>query len=393
MRAFLLLLFSVILAFSLKADPGLTLKPQEEIGPSIKTIVIDPGHGGKDPGCHGDHSKEKDIVLQIAKKFGAKIKLAFPEVNVIYTRTTDKFVPLHERAAIANRNKADLFISLHVNWHSSNVSGTEAYVMGLHSAEENLNVAKRENSSILLEENYKVTYQGYDPNSNEGHIWLTMVQNAYLDQSINFATMLDKELSNVAKRKSRGIKQAGFVVLRMTTMPSILVEAGFLSNDKEEAYLMSADGQNKLAKSLFNAFRNYKIDFEGHSKPTVPVTVKTDNDNYTDPMSSTKKKVTPVYEYIPPTGKVSEVQFKVQLSASRSKLDSGKGVLGKVTGLEVVYEEGRYKYLVGKSDGFSEALDVQNYWRKNGFSGAFVVAYRHGNRIPIKEAKQLAIGP
>lgn len=236
----------------------------------IKTVVIDPGHGGKDAGCRGAHSREKHIALEIAKKLGTTIEVAYPTIRVIYTRTVDKFVPLHQRAAIANRNKADLFISIHCNYISkaSYVNGSETYVMGLHTANENLEVAKRENASILLEENYQKHYD-YDPNSTEGHIMLSMFQNAFLEQSILFAEKVENHIHHDANRKSRGVKQAGFLVLRETTMPSVLIEAGFLSNAKEEGFLRQHAGQQQMANAIFNAFRAYKNEVE--EKPRFAV--------------------------------------------------------------------------------------------------------------------------
>ncbi|MEM6726011.1 MAG: N-acetylmuramoyl-L-alanine amidase, partial [Bacteroidota bacterium] len=239
----------------------------------IKTVVIDAGHGGKDPGCRGHHTHEKHMTLKLALQFGGMIEAGFPDIDVIYTRTTDVFLPLDERADIANKKNADLFISIHCNAHNSSVSGTETFVMGLHKAKENLAVAKRENSSIYLEEDYEVKYQGFDPESDEGHIWLTMVQNMYLTQSISLANKIEAQFEEVANRKSRGVKQAGFVVLRLTTMPSVLIEAGFLSNRTEEAFINSDNGQYQMAKAMFNAFSEYKYEMDQIAAPELDVQV------------------------------------------------------------------------------------------------------------------------
>ena len=230
----------------------------------IKKIVIDPGHGGRDSGCSGHSHREKDIALSISLKLGRLIKVNFPEIQVIYTRNSDVFVPLNERAGIANRNNADLFISIHCNAmdNADQVYGSETYVMGLHKADANLAVAKRENASILLEANYDQIYAGYDPNSPEGHIILSMYQNAYLEQSILFAEKVEKNIKHQAKRKSRGVKQAGFVVLRETTMPSVLVETGYLTNANDADFLAHERGQNKIANSILKAFKEYKTDIE-----------------------------------------------------------------------------------------------------------------------------------
>lgn len=237
----------------------------------IKTVVIDPGHGGHDKGCSGAHSHEKHIALDIAKKLGVAIRSQYPSIKVMYTRTTDKFVPLHERARLANRHQADLFISIHCNYvGASTVHGSETYVMGLHRADDNLAVAKRENAAIYLEDNYKKNYD-YDPDSPEGHILLSMFQNAHLEQSISFAEKVEQQFITYVGRKSRGVKQAGFLVLRETTMPSVLIEAGFLSNSREEAYLRSARGQQYMANAIFRAFGQYKKEVEQGSSTAPPV--------------------------------------------------------------------------------------------------------------------------
>mgnify|MGYP000485698468 CR=1 FL=1 len=220
----------------------------------IKTVVIDPGHGGHDPGCLGGHSREKHIALAISLRLAKAMQASYPDLRVILTRDSDVFIPLHERAAIANRNDADLFISVHCNYMpgSAATRGSETYVMGLHTAEHNLKVAKRENSAILLEADYERNYD-YDPNSPEGHIMLSMFQSAFLEQSILFAEKVEHHFAR-AQRKSRGVKQAGFVVLKETTMPSVLVETGFLSNRSEEAYLMTPEGQSVVARAMLDAF-------------------------------------------------------------------------------------------------------------------------------------------
>lgn len=241
---------------------GLAANAQSKF--TLKTVVIDAGHGGKDPGAIGQSkTNEKDIALVVALKLGDYIQKQYPSVNVIYTRKTDVFLELHERAAIANKNKADLFIAVHVNSSPNKETyGTSTYVLGLHRTEANLEVAKRENSVINLEDDKDKNYD-FDPNTPEGHIIMSMKQNAFLDQSIDFASKVENQFENYAKRKSLGVKQAGFYVLYKTAMPSILAEIGFISNAEEEKYLNSVKGQDLIATGLFNAFKDYKTELEG----------------------------------------------------------------------------------------------------------------------------------
>lgn len=227
------------------------------------TVVIDAGHGGKDPGCigHGKISYEKDIALSIALKIGQMLKDSADNIKVIYTRSTDKFVELWERAAIANRNNADLFISVHCNAsNSASANGSETFVMGLHKSEGNLNVSKRENSAILLEENYENNqeYGGFDPNSPEAHILFSLYQNAFRNQSLQLASSVQENIEAKQLRKNLGVKEAGFLVLWKTAMPSILVETGFLTNADDQNFLRSENGQKELAHSVYLAVLDYK---------------------------------------------------------------------------------------------------------------------------------------
>ncbi len=225
-------------------------------------VVIDAGHGGKDPGSISHKVQEKKITLAIAKKLGKMLKDSIKGVKVIYTRSTDKFIELHERPKIANRNKADIFISIHCN-HNGNTKpyGSETYVMGLHKSNGNLDVAKRENAAVLYEDDYegKKEYEGFDPNSPEAHIIFSFYQNAFLDQSLHLASYIETHLSARKKmKKSRGVKQAGFLVLWKTAMPSVLIETGFISNTKERAYLSSDRGKKEVAHSIFKAVKQYQ---------------------------------------------------------------------------------------------------------------------------------------
>ncbi len=229
----------------------------------VRTVVIDAGHGGKDPGTLGKITREKDVVLKIALKTGKYIEANLPDVNVLYTRKTDKYVDFQARADVANKNKADLFISVHVNSIvGANAYGTETFVMGLHKDNSNFEVAKRENSVILMDENYKEKYEGFDPNSPESYILFSLNQSAYQENSLKFAQRVEDQFKNRVGRSSRGVKQAGFLVLWMTTTPSVLIETGFLSNSKEEVFLASENGQDLIASGIYRAFKDYKTEIE-----------------------------------------------------------------------------------------------------------------------------------
>ncbi len=222
------------------------------------TVVIDAGHGGKDPGAQGRSSNEKDITLAVALKVGEYLEKYTDNIKVVYTRTTDVFIPLDKRAEIANSNKADLFVSIHVNSTTQGrVTGTETYVMGLHKSQDNLEVAVKENSAILYEENYQNKYDGYSPDDPTTYIIMNLYQNAYLDLSLKLAQEIQKQFRERAKRKDLGVRQAGFLVLWKTTMPSVLIEIGFISNKNEEIYLNSQYGQEIIASAIYRAIKNY----------------------------------------------------------------------------------------------------------------------------------------
>ena len=233
---------------------------------SIKVVVIDAGHGGHDHGCHGaSATHEKDVALDIALKLGAKIEKELPDVKVIYTRKDDRFIELWKRADIANKSNADLFISVHCNAHTNkNLHGAETYVMGLHKSAGNLQVSKRENESLKLEGNYEGTghYKDFDPNSPEAHIILSLYQNAFLEHSISLAGIVQDNVKAKGKIRDLGVNQAGFLVLWKTTMPSILVETGYLTNPTNEAYLTSEAGKNESASNIFDAVKEFKTRLE-----------------------------------------------------------------------------------------------------------------------------------
>lgn len=236
--------------------------PLKKGGYKIKTIVIDAGHGGKDPGCHGKKSKEKDIALNIALELGKQLKSKLKGVKVIFTRDDDTFVELHDRASIANRNHADLFISVHCNAGGKLIYGTETFVMGLHTSEQNLQVAKRENSVILQEDNYLEKYEGFNPKSPLAHIYFSNFQSAHLTNSLRLADKIESHFTGNIGLSSRGVKQAGFLVLWRTAMPAVLVETGYLTHKHDEGYLASESGQKSVAKGIALAVEAYKKEME-----------------------------------------------------------------------------------------------------------------------------------
>ena len=229
----------------------------------LRTVVLDAGHGGKDRGCAGASAREADVALNLILALGRQIQENLPDVKVIYTRKTDVFIELDERAAIANRNHADLFISIHCNAGPSQSHGTEVWTMGLHKTTANLGVAQRENAVILQEKDYKARYDGFDPRSPQSHILFSLFQSAYITNSLRFAQRVDRQLRTSVNRPSRGVKQAGFLVLWKSTMPSVLIESGFLTNPDEERYLNEKANQSYMAAGIYRAFREYKRELEG----------------------------------------------------------------------------------------------------------------------------------
>ena len=353
---------------------GFSISLEAQVPYKIRKVVIDPGHGGKDPGCNGHHSREKEVALSIGLDLGKKLKAQYPDIQVIYTRDTDVFIPLNERAAIANRNKADLFISIHCNYISvrNRATGSETYVLGLHRAEDNLDVAKRENSAILLEDNYEKTYEGFDPYSPEGHIILSMFQNAHLEQSILFATHVESAFKKLSRLPSRGVKQAGFLVLRETTMPSVLIETGFLSTDTDENYLMKKENQQEMASTILKAFSNYKKDVEEYQEPDISANT---------PQKATNVQTTNNEDAKAPTSTKGslEVAYRIQIAASsKSTIDAR---YHNIDDLEVIKEGEMYKFLVGYFSSAEAARPRLSALKANGFDGAFIVAYKDGQRI------------
>jgi N-acetylmuramoyl-L-alanine amidase len=363
----------------------------------IKRIVIDAGHGGKDSGCLGSSAKEKDVCLSIALNLGKAIENAYKNVEVIYTRKTDVFVELHERAQIANDKKADLFICIHANSGPPAAYGVETYVMGLHRSEANLSVAQRENSSILMEDNYQMKYEGFDPNSAESYIAISLMQSAHLEQSLNFASKVQDNFGKIG-RSNRGVKQAGFLVLYRTTMPSVLIETGFLTNKEEEKFLADKENQEKIAGTIFEAFKEYKTEIEKNAESIKQEPQNENPDKEKTPVKKEKetkenKAYTPqpLYKSNTETNKEKEagISFKVQFATSPKpielKPENFKGLLGVNS-----YKDGEtYKYVVGSGHDFEEATKLQAMVREKGYKDAFVIAFNGSKRIPVKEALEI----
>lgn len=332
-------------------------------------VVIDAGHGGKDPGASGYAVKEKVINLNVALKLGKLIEKNMDDVKVVYTRSNDRFVELTERAAIANRNKADLFISIHTNAlkKGSRVRGTETYTLGLARSDENLEVAMRENSAILLEDNYLQRYEGFDPNSSESYIIFELMQNKHMEQSIRLASDIQDAFS-ASGRIDRGVRQAGFLVLRETSMPSVLVELGYISNRNEERFMSSSKGQEVLAEALYRAFANYKRNFDLRSGYAAK------------PVSSSAGEVKPVERKVEASKPSGETVYKVQFLTADEPLPKNSRRLKGYKDAEYYVENGICKYTYGSTTSLEEIKRIRRSMLKD-FKDAFIVSFKDGKRV------------
>jgi N-acetylmuramoyl-L-alanine amidase len=334
-------------------------------------VVLDAGHGGHDSGNIGNGHSEKNIALKVTLGVGKALE-ANPNVKVIYTRKTDVFIELFERANIANKADADLFVSIHCNAHSSQASGTETFVLGEKNTGRNFDVAKRENEVIFLEDNYSENYAGFDPSSPESTIAIGIEQEVYVEQSIILARKIEDNFIGKAKRKSRGLKQASLLVIRNTYMPSVLVEVGFLTNKSEGAFLNSKNGQTKMASSIKDAIVDYKKELDqnvGSHIMGMETSIIIEDDG---PMI------------------VDGITFKVQIAAGSKKL---KVKSSNFRGLTDVSREkvGRiFKYFIGKTSDYTKAKGLQNKAKSTGYPDAYIVAYKDGNRIDLSEALKSA---
>ena len=371
------------------------------------TLVIDAGHGGHDAGAVGAISKEKNINLNVALAFGRLVEANCPDVRVVYTRKTDIFIPLQTRADIANNCKADLFISIHTNAVPKGkiARGAETYTLGIARADANLEVAKRENSVITYEANYRKVYEGFDPSKVESYIIFELMQDQYMQQSVELARLIQQQYVHHAGRNNKGVHQAGFLVLRKTSMPAVLTELGFISTPEEERYLNSEQGIRQMSQSLYNGFVNYRakhdkkapaprlIADEGGSGGTQPTTptgpAKTD--------TTTRKKADPQPTTTDGTDAAGRTggntrsdlpTYKVQLFVVDRPLKDGDRRFCGLQGVSYYRENGMYKYTYGETTDYNEARRLQRSVADK-FSSAFIVAFRDSRRMDLQEALRI----
>lgn len=344
------------------------------------TVVIDAGHGGKDPGAISANKKiyEKNVTLAVALMVGKSIEENHPEVKVLYTRKTDKFVGLNDRARMANKANADLFISIHTNAAKNrSARGAETYTLGIEEerTERNLEIAKRENGVILLEENHEKQYANFNPNSPESYIIFEFIQSEYVKESIHIAQYVQENLTADANRHDRGVRQAGFLVLNATSMPSILVELGYISNAEEAKYLASSSGQKKMSQCISKAFDKYYADLLKQSAEASAANTSTTLGNEVEYEKTQSQTVTNDEAPV----------FKVQLLSSSKKLSNGDSAFKGLSPVEYYYDKGLYKYTYGASTNYNEILRTKRKVNEK-FKDAFIVAFIKGERVDTQQA-------
>ncbi len=374
------------------------------------TVVIDAGHGGNDPGAIGRKGREKNINLNVALKLGRMIQDNCSDTRVVYTRKNDVFVPLHRRAEIANNAKADLFISIHTNSvasRKSQVFGAETYTLGLHRTEENLEVAKKENSVILIEDDYKQQYAGFNPNSSESYIIFELLQDKNMKQSVNFAQLIQKQF-RASKRVDKGVHQAGFLVLRATSMPSVLVELGYISNPTEEAYLLSSNGTSTLAKSIYQAFLRYKQEqgfnagkplsqsFPAEDEPATESASDVLTADLTEeslpPVETVESAAAPVETSTPATkassrnNRTEKPVFKIQILTSDRVLPARSRQIKGLSPVNHYKENGIVKYTYGEDTDYNHILRLKRTKVDAKFKDAFIIAFKNGKKMNINQA-------
>ena len=369
------------------------------------TVVIDAGHGGHDAGAVGAFSKEKNINLKYALEVGDLIKKNHPDVKVIYTRNKDVFVNLNERARIANRAKADLFISIHTNASKNkSANGMETFTLGVSRSKENMEVAMLENSVILLEDDYEKKYEGFDPNSTDSYIMFEFMKDQYMDRSISCADLIQQNMINASKRNNRGVRQAGFLVLRATTMPSILIELGFISNKEEEKFLNNSDNQTKICKAIYQAFTDYKHNIDKRNgkaeddkgelikeKGEIKNNEQQSTSDTSEANKSQKSKVKSQKSEVDESTKQlndsttqqlnnSTIEYYWQILVSKNNYNLTNKVFHGLTIGNVKHENNVYKYLVGPASS-KEEIEKQRNNIKQYFPDAFIVTYQDGKRV------------
>lgn len=407
MRAFLLIALLSLVVFTINAATSFTL-------------VIDAGHGGHDAGARGSFSNEKDINLRVALAFGKYVEKNCPDVKVIYTRKTDVFIPLHKRADIANKNKANVFVSIHTNALPAGriARGLETYTMGMRRSNEKLSAAQRENAVITYESDYKQRYEGYDPNSPESAIMFEFIHDKNMAKSVELAKLVQKNVCATANRPDKGVKQDVFLVLRETSMPACLIELGFITTPDEERLLNDAGCVDNIARGIYNAFAKYKNDnstgftvpyeAKNNSEIKIPTIVPKDfteekkvnkeQNNTAKPQSVIRRETRSVNVEggMDPANKVSNVDnsdkkntsepvFKVQILANNTKLPKNSSLLKGKEGVDYYYEGGMYKYTIGASINFNEISRLRKELAEI-FPGAFVIAFKNGKKMNINDA-------
>lgn len=364
-RRLLFVSFILVLTFSLVSFTNPIKNASKKF-----VVVLDAGHGGHDPGNMGNGYKEKDIALNVVLEVG-KIISKNPNIEVVYTRKKDVFIDLFKRGKIANDANADLFVSVHCNGaKSASAYGTETFVLGTHRNETNFEVAKKENSVIFLEDDYEKNYAGFDPNSPESVMSILISQEEYLDQSIQLASLVQNKFTNTLKRKNRGVKQAGFIVLHQTVMPSVLIELGFLTYKNEGKYLNSAKGQQDMSKAIANAILEYKKTIDGNQGDYV---LEDDSSAETNAVAATQA----IYP---------QITFKVQIAASSKSLETKSYNFKGLNAISKIKTGNLYKYFYGSTSNYNEAKTLEKQAQDKGYKSGFIVAFKNGKQISLADA-------
>ena len=358
------------------------------------TVVIDAGHGGHDPGAMGKLTQEKKLNLEVSQRLEQQIKLHHPDVKVVMTRKNDVFLTLQQRADIVNKNNADLFICIHTNAaENRNVTGTETFVLGVDKMQSNLDVAMRENAVMLLEDDYQTTYEGFDPNSVDSYIMFELMQDQYIDQSLNFATLVQHQFTDIG-RSDRGVRQAGFWVLHKSACPSVLIEMGFISNINEEKYLASDKGKEDITNSIYQAFEQYKSAYDrkhgivkasqAESKPAEAKADKPAEAKANKPAEAAK----PAEAKADKPEEAAKPVYKVQIFSTLKPVPAGDPTFRGVKNCQCTKDGKFYKYTYGEDADYQTILDIQQEL-KTKFKDCFIVAFLGNKQIPVKEALQM----